>query len=482
MVFNSAIFLFAFLPFLFVLYRLVPGIKAKNAVLCVFSLVFYAFGSVWHVLLLLASVFINWLAGRLLGGQKKRKVILTATLVLNLGVLVAFKYLDFFIENINALLGTGLPLVGLALPIGISFYTFAGLSYVLDTYYEPSQSSRSFGRVLLFMSMFPTVTSGPILNYKSFSPQLDERTCTPEKTAKGLRRFIVGLAKKVLIADIVGGVVNAIYASSALDARLVWLGALAYSIQIYYDFSGCSDMAIGLGGMFGFTIPENFRLPYLAAGVTDFWSRWHISLTTWFRTYLYYPLTMSKGLKGLYKKFSAKGKRKLGSALSSVIALAIVWLLTGLWHGPNWCFVLWGLWHGLMNILEGVNIIPVKKLRKNWGGRLFLHVYTLLVMLLGTVLFRCSDLAQAGQMFTAMFTGFAALPEATLLLQKSLTGIRILALIAGVIGCAGFLPWLEKRCGKWGEALSYVLCLGLAVLCVMSMAGSGFQPFIYAQF
>ncbi len=482
MVFNSAIFLFAFLPLLFVLYRLVPGIKAKNAVLCVFSLVFYAFGSLWHVLLLLLSVLINWLAGRLLAGEKKRKVILAAALVLDLGVLVAFKYLDFFIENINALLGTALPLAGLALPIGISFYTFAGLSYLLDTYYEPAQSSRSFGRVLLFMSMFPTVTSGPILGYKSFSPQLDERSCTAEKTARGLRRFIVGLAKKLLIADIVGGLVNAIYASSALDARLVWLGAVAYSIQIYYDFSGCSDMAIGLGGMFGFSIPENFRLPYLASGVTDFWSRWHISLTTWFRTYLYYPLTMRRGLKGLYKKFSAKGKRKLGSALSSVIALAIVWLLTGLWHGPNWCFVLWGLWHGLMNILEGVNIIPVKKLRKKWGGRLFLHIYTLLVMLLGTVLFRCSDLAQAGQMFSAMFTGFAALPEATLLLQKSFTGIRIAALAAGIVGCAGFLPWLQKRCEKWGEAASYGLCLLLFVLCVMSMAGSGFQPFIYAQF
>lgn len=482
MVFNSAIFLFAFLPLIFALYRLVPGIKAKNILLCVFSLIFYAFGSLWHVPLLLGSVLVNWGAGRLLAAKKGRKAVLVIALVINIGLLAAFKYLDFFIENLNLLLGTAFAPVGLALPIGISFYTFAGMSYLLEAYYEPEQSSKSFVRVLLFMSMFPTIMSGPILNFKSFSPQLDQRETSPEKTARGIRRFIVGLAKKLLIADVVGGLVSAIFASSILDARLVWLAAIAYSIQIYFDFSGCADMAIGIGAMFGFELPENFRLPYASAGVTEFWSRWHMSLTGWFRTYLYYPLTMSKGLRGLYKRLSKKGKRKLGSGLVSVISLAVVWLLTGLWHGPSWCYVLWGLWHGLMNILEGVNFINVKKLRKKALGRVFLHVYTLLVMLLGVVLFRSADLAQAGQMFAAMFTGWEFSAEATLLLQQKLTGLRIAALAVGVAGSAGLLPWLKKHSGRWGEPVSYVLCAALFVLCVMSMAGSGFQPFIYAQF
>ena len=482
MVFNSAIFLFAFLPLLFVLYRLVKGIKAKNILLCIFSLIFYAFGSLWHVLLLLGSVLINWGAGRLLAGTRGRKAVLAAALVLNIGLLAAFKYLDFFIVNINALLGTAFAPVGLALPIGISFYTFAGMSYLLESYYEPQQSSRSFVRVLLFMSMFPIIVAGPILNYKSFAPQLDSRETSPELTAQGIRRFIVGLAKKVLVADIVAVIVDAVYSSSVLDARLVWLAAIAYSVQIYFDFSGCSDMAIGVGAMFGFRLPENFRTPYASAGVTEFWSRWHMTLTGWFRTYLYYPLTMSKGLRSLYKRWSEKGKRKVGSAVVSVIALAVVWLLTGLWHGPSWCFVLWGLWHGLWNILEGINVIPVKKLKKKTGGKVFLHVYTLLAAVLGAVLFRSADLAQAGQMFAAMFGGWNFSAEATFLLQQKVTGLRIAALAVGIAGSAGLLPWLKKHSGRWGEPVSYVLCLVLLVLCVMSMAGSGFQPFIYAQF
>lgn len=480
MIFNSAIFLFAFLPLLFILYRAVPGIRGKNLLLSLFSLVFYAFGSLSHLLLLLGSVLVNWAAGRLMEIGRGRKAVLVTALGLNIGLLAVFKYLDFFIGVINECFGLALPLAELGLPVGISFFTFAGMSYLLEVGRDPEQKAAGFGQVLLFMCLFPTLVAGPILNYKDFSPQLDDRRCTPEKTARGIRRFVVGLAKKLLVADVVAGFVDAVFACAEPDARLVWLAAAVYCLQIYFDFSGCSDMAIGAGAMFGFELPENFRMPYASASVTEFWSRWHMSLTGWFRRYVYYPLTMSRGLRRIYRRCAGKGRQRLGSALSSVIALAAVWLLTGLWHGPSWCFVLWGLWHGLWNILEGVGAVPVKRLSKTGAGRVLLHIYTLLVVLLGSVLFRSADLGQAGQMFAAMFGAWEATAAGTFLLRQKLSALRILALVAAV-GGAGLLPWLKKHSGRWGEPLSYVLCAGLFVLCVMCMAGGGFQPFIYAQ-
>ncbi len=482
MVFNSAMFLFAFLPVVFVLYRLLPGMRAKNTLLAGFSLLFYAFGSPAQALLMLCAVLVNWLAGRLLAGQRARRVVFIAALVLDLGLLFAFKYLDFFTGILNALLGLSLPLPGLALPVGISFYTLSGLSYLIEVWREPTRASRRFGRVLLFMGMFPTAAAGPILNWAAFEPQLDERECTVEKTAAGLRRFVLGLSKKLLVADVLGRFVDAVYGSAVLDARLAWLAAFAYAIQIYFDFSGCADMAIGLGGMFGFALPENFRLPYLAASVTEFWSRWHMSLTAWFRTYLYYPLTMSRGLNRWRKRLAAAGHKKAASRVVSVAALAVVWLLTGLWHGPSWCYILWGVWHGLFNILEGVKLIDTRRIGKKPGGRILLHVYTFMVTLLGAVLFRSADLAQAGHMFAAMFTGFRFSAEGTLLLQKSLSALTAAAFAVGVAGSVGVLSWLRRRTGRAGERASYILCVGLFVLCVLAMAGGGFRPFIYAQF
>ena len=482
MVFNSAMFLFAFLPVVFILYRLMPGMKAKNALLAVFSVLFYAFGELPHVVVLLASVSVNWGAGRLFAFPKAKKPVLVVALVLNIGLLVVFKYLDFFIDIFNQLSGLSVAMVGLSLPLGISFYTFSGISYLLDCYYEPEQASRGYGKVLLFMSMFPVMAAGPILGYKNLRPQLETRETSVEKTAAGLRRFLLGLSKKLLIADLVGPLVDAVYGCAAPDARLVILAAVAYSIQIYFDFSGCADMAIGIGGMFGFELPENFRAPYTALSVTEFWSRWHMSLTNWFRTYLYYPLTMSKGLGKLRKRLSKAGKRKLGNRLVSVIALLVVWLLTGLWHGPSWCYILWGLWHGLWNILEGIDVIQPKKIKKTLVGRVALRVYTLLVMLLGVILFRSANLAQAGQFFATLVTGWHFLPECTYLLQTSLTPLCLTALILGIAFSAGLLGLLKKLAGNRAERWSYIACGILFLLCVCSLAGGGFQPFIYAQF
>jgi alginate O-acetyltransferase complex protein AlgI len=485
MVFSSAIFLFAFLPVLFGVYHIVPGIRAKNVVLVLFSLIFYSFGKISYLPLLLVSVLLNWGAGCLLGGlteKKTRKLVVTLAVVVNIGLLAVFKYLDFFLGNLNALLGVDIPLPGIALPLGISFFTFTGLSYVIEVYRKPVNGTKNLLDVMLYICLFPNLLSGPILSWKTTAPQLRERTCTLEKTAQGLRRFMLGMAKKVLVADIVGAAVDTVYGGAVVDARLAWLGAIGYAIQIYFDFSGYTDMALGIAGMFGFSFPENFNQPYTAISLTDFWKRWHISLTTWFRNYLYMPMVMSKPLQKLYKKWAARYGRPKANKLSILIPTTVVWLLTGLWHGAAWNYVLWGLWHGLFCLLEAVGVIRTGKLEKSRGGRALLHVYTILVILLGTVLFRSGSMAQAGQMLGAMFTGWRFTPEATLVLQQLGTGLNIFVFLVGLIGSLAVVPWLKKHTGTWGEPVSYVVSLALLVLCVLSMAGSGFQPFIYLQF
>ncbi|MCD7845847.1 MAG: MBOAT family protein [Oscillospiraceae bacterium] len=488
MVFSSALFLFAFLPVLYAIYRLTPGIKGKNIVLLIFSLISYAFGDIAYLPLLLASIVINWGAGRLLGAMtpknKGRYAVLFLTVALDLGLMAVFKYLDFIVGNINALLGLSIPLPGIALPLGISFFTFTALSYVIEVYRKPKNMERNLLKTGLYICLFPTILSGPIVSYKSFAPQTESRTCTPEKTAAGLRRFMYGMAKKLLIADTVGAMVDAIYAGSVLDARIAWLGAVGYAVQILFDFSGYTDMALGLGKMFGFDFPENFDRPYTALGMTDFWRRWHISLTTWFRNYLYMPLVMSKPLQRLYKKWAAKYGRPKANKLSVLIPTTVVWLLTGLWHGADWSYVLWGLWHGLFCLLEGVGILRTKRLEESVPGRVVLHVYTWLVVLLGTVLFRSESMAQAGQMLAAMFTGWRFTALGTLELQQMLTGLCVFCLIFGIAASTVKAPKLKDRllAAKWTEPVSYVVCGGLFVLCVMSMAQSGFQPFIYQQF
>ncbi|MGM9615385.1 MAG: MBOAT family O-acyltransferase [Oscillospiraceae bacterium] len=487
MLFFSAIFLFAFLPVLFVIYRVVPGIRAKNIVLLIFSLIFYCFGNIAHLPLLILSILVNWGAGRILGAidkQKKpvRRAVVTTAAVLDLGLLAAYKYLDFFIGTLNALLGTAIEPVGLALPLGISFFTFTGLSYVIEVYRKPANMSRRFVDAALYIALFPNLLSGPILSWKTTAPQLENRTCTPEKTARGLRRFIVGMAKKLLIADVIGGIVETAFGSTVMDARLAWLGAVGYALQVYFDFSGYSDMALGLGGVFGFELPENFDHPYTALDLTDYWKRWHISLTTWFRNYLYMPMVMSKPLQRLYKRWAAKYGRPKANKLAILIPSTVVWLLTGLWHGPSWTYVLWGLWNGLFCVLEGVDILRTAKLKGSIGGRALLRVYTLLVVLLGAVFFRAENAAQAGQMIGAMFTGFRFVPEVTFLLQKCVTGLSACGLLAGIVGSTAIIPWLKGNTGKWGEPVSYVVCAALLVLCVMNIAVNGFQPFIYAQF
>ena len=487
MVFSSAIYLFAFFPAAYAVYRLTPGIRAKNAVLLCVSLVFYCFGGLTRAPVLLASIFVNWGAGRVLGAWDKakkpaRRAVMTLTAALNVGLLVCCKYLGFFAETLNALTGLSLPVPSIALPLGVSFFTFTGLGYVIEVYRRPSNVSRNLIDTALYIALFPTILSGPILSWKSTAPQLRDRSCTPEKTARGLRRFVLGLSKKLLIADVVGAFVDAVYAGAAVDARAAWLGALGYAVQIYFDFSGYTDMALGVAAVFGFELPENFSQPYTALGMTDFWKRWHISLTTWFRNYLYMPIVMAKPQQRLYKKWAAKHGRPTANRLAILIPSAVVWLLTGLWHGAAWSFVLWGLWHGLFCVLEGVGVIRTDGLAKSRGGRAVLRAYTIAVILVGTVLFRAESLAQAGSMLAAMAAGWRFTAAGTLLLQRSLTGLVVFCLAAGIVGCLPVVPWLRAHTGRWGEPASYAVCAALLALCVMSIAANGFQPFIYLQF
>lgn len=475
MVFSSAIFLFLFFPLAFILYHIVPGLKAKNIVLIIVSLIFYSFGQPKYMILLFASVLINYIAGFLLCSDgPHRKAVLAVAVVLNVGLLSVFKYLDFAVDNINALFGAEIPLPGIVLPIGISFYTFQGMSYVIDVYRDRSMGTKNFAKLLLFISFFPQLIAGPIIKYHDIAEMIDDRRCTAADTAAGLRRFIIGLSKKLLIANTAGAVADQVFALDGgnLDARIAWLGAVCYTLQIYFDFSGYSDMAIGMGRIFGFRFLENFNYPYTATTIKEFWRRWHISLSSWFRDYLYIPLGGSycSKLRTNFNKF-------------------VVFLTTGLWHGANWTFVLWGLWHGLFSILEDVGIVPARKLEKGIAGRIAGHIYVMLVVILGFVLFRAETLGQAGVMFSSMFTGFDFTPEKNLILHNLLSTTNIAMILLAVLFSVDWLPRIQKRIGVLSEkkqfawsAAAYAAVFILFIYDILNLSQATFNPFIYFQF
>ena len=384
MVFSSAEFLFLFLPCTLLLYYN-PFFRSKgfrNVLLMMVSLFFYAWGEKVYVLLLLASIAANWWLGlRVESGRRHRRIFLTTAVVLNLAGLFVFKYLGFVCENLSAL-GLPLPEVRLALPIGISFYTFQAMSYVIDVYREKSPAQRSVLDVGLYVSFFPQLIAGPIVRYETIAAEIHGRQETWEDFCQGVPRFIQGLGKKVILANSMAIIADAAFDElTAISVPMAWLGAIAYALQIYFDFSGYSDMAIGLGRMFGFHFLENFNQPYLAVSITDFWRRWHISLSTWFRDYVYIPL----------------GGNRV-SPRRHLLNLLVVWLLTGVWHGADWAFIFWGLGYFLLLMAEKYGHIDQKLgfLRRPW---------TLFWVLMLWVLFRAEDLGKAVEYFAAMFTG-----------------------------------------------------------------------------
>ncbi len=456
------------------LYTVIPVHKVRNGLLIAFSLVFYAYGEPVYVLLMILSSLVNYLCALWIGkSEKQKKLPLIIAIVFNLGTLVLFKYTGMFVTAFNSVTHLSVPVPDIILPIGISFYTFQALSYVIDVYRGEVGVQKNYFKVLLYISFFPQLIAGPIVKYRDIAGQIDNRSQSLEQIAQGLRRFVCGLAKKVLIANTMGQVADIIFAQSTSELGFLsaWLGAAAYLFQIYYDFCGYSDMAIGLGKMFGFTFKENFRYPYGARSVQDFWRRWHISLSTWFKEYLYIPLGGNR-----------KGKAR--TALNRII----VFFFTGLWHGANWTFVLWGLWHGLFLLLE--EYLPfLKKLPKVLG-----HIYTMLVVLLGFVVFRADTIGYGFGYIGRMFSfGSPGSYDMSLALRQ-LTPWFIFIFVIAVIGCAPIRPLSDKIRQKlyadgsastaWRIVSVALYCLAFAGLffCILRLSPSGYNPFIYFRF
>ena len=476
MVFSSVIFLFLFLPVVLGVYFLCPKQQAKNLWLIAASLLFYAFSGLWYVLLLLFSVLCNYIAGLFVSG---RKPVLYAAVAVNLGILGVFKYLGFLAQTVNHLPGVSVPVPSIVLPVGISFFTFQGLSYVIDVYRNEQLKSTKFSDVLLYISLFPQLVAGPIVRYEDVAHEVRSRSHTWENLARGLRRFIIGLSKKLLIADVCGGVVVQVYGADAsiLDSRAAWLGAVCYLMQIYFDFSGYSDMAIGLGLCFGFHFRENFNYPYISSSIKEFWRRWHISLSTWFREYLYIPLGGNR--KGTAKTYRNK---------------LIVFFFTGLWHGANWTFIVWGLWHGFFIVAEDLVAKLTGKDRhsrnsKRRAAGIAKHLYTLLVVLIGFVIFRADTMSQAVAMVAAMFSGVHATAQTGLLLAQCMTPLTLCALAAGVVFSTPVLPAILHRTDALTQnAQRAVRVLGGAVLLmllvtdILHLSAASYVPFIYFQF
>ncbi|MDQ0112487.1 MBOAT family O-acyltransferase [Paenibacillus harenae] len=386
MVFSSLLFLFIFLPAVLLLYFSSPW-RIKNLVLFVTSLIFYAWGEPIYIAIMLLSTITDYFFGLLLGRPNmsagKRKGIVVVSILINLTLLGFFKYADFLIHNINALLGTSIPPTDLPLPIGISFYTFQSMSYIIDVYRGTAKAQRNWLDFGTFVALFPQLVAGPIVQYSTIAEQLRHRTVTMEMFAEGVQRFIIGLAKKVLLANNIGLLWDGISSNGpdTLTAVTAWIGIIAFAFQIYFDFSGYSDMAIGLGLMFGFRFNENFNKPYSARSITDFWRRWHISLGTWFRDYVYIPLGGNR--HGIWKQ------------LRNIL---IVWLLTGIWHGASWNFLLWGLYFGVVLIFEKWIGLRLLQRVPAWVR----HLYAIVLILIGWVFFAFEELPQMGAYFTAM--------------------------------------------------------------------------------
>ena len=472
MVFSSLVFLCIFFPVVFCLHTAIPSTNLRNVLLIVASLFFYAFGEPVYVLLMVASAFFNYLCA-LLMERANRKAVLAVAVAANIGVLGVFKYMGFFAATISSALHLSLDVPQIALPIGISFFTFQAMSYVIDVYRGQVAAQRSFGKVLLYISFFPQLIAGPIVKYRDIALEIDSRSVNLKETALGLRRFICGLSKKILVANTMAVAADHAFQQGAgsLDALGAWIGAIAYTMQIYYDFSGYSDMAIGLGQMFGFHFRENFQHPYGSPTIKEFWRRWHISLSSWFKDYVYIPLG---------------GNRK--GAVRAGLHKVLVFFLTGLWHGANWTFVAWGLFHGAFSFLEEA-VPAIKKL-----PRAILHVYTMLVVTVGFVIFRADTIGEAIAFIGKMFTGFAFSAASLSFDFQQLTPFFLVMLAAAIIGCAPLRP-LTLKLGaaakqegelppkeNFVQAVLYVAAFVLLLWCIIRLSGGSYNPFIYFRF
>lgn len=470
MVFSSLVFLFIFFPLTLFFYFIVNNDKLKNIVLVIASLIFYSWGEpVWVCLLIFSSIldYTVSLGIEKYRGRKITKLFVALSVIINLGLLAVFKYSGFFVSTLNLITGLSLKVPSFSLPIGISFYTFQTMSYSLDVYKGEVKAQKSFINFLMFVSLFPQLIAGPIVRYSDIDTQIDHRTITADGFAKGMTRFMAGLGKKVLLANYAGSLADSLLGNVDNAAVMsVWFGVLLYAFQIYFDFSGYSDMAIGLGHMFGFDYPENFKYPYISTSITDFWRRWHITLSTFFRDYVYIPL----------------GGNRV-SLPRQIFNLFIVWGLTGLWHGASWNFVIWGLYYFVFLCLEKFvfkKIIDKVPAVIRW-------IYSMLVVLVGWMIFYFED-------FSAMKTAFAVAFGAS---NHSLTDPIMNALIVNnipfiIIAAVACLPIskfikagvskLQKRSALAEPILNTVFNVVMLLLCVASLAGSTYNPFLYFRF
>lgn len=458
MVFSSVLFLFYFLPITLVLYYIVPK-RVRNLILFVLSLVFYAWGEPIYIVIMLFSTFFDYFNGIMLekydDNNKKRKLFLVLSVVINLSILGFFKYSDFVVGTLNSIFNTNIPLLNLPLPIGISFYTFQTMSYTIDVYRREAEAKRNIVDFGTYVVMFPQLIAGPIVRYQTIADELSERKETFDRFYEGILIFICGLSKKVLLANNIGLLWDTvkIMPQTEMSVMLSWLGIIAFAFQIYFDFSGYSDMAIGLGKMFGFTFPINFNYPYISKSITEFWRRWHISLGTWFREYVYIPLGGNR--KGLVR---------------NIINLLIVWFLTGFWHGAGYNFILWGLYYGLLLIFEK---FVFDKVLKRLPGFLK-HIYTLILVLFGWVLFAFDSVKEVVNYLKYMFgSGVEFINEIFLYNLISYLPVIIVLVIAST-------PVMKKI--KINKYISVLLAICGFILSISYIVNSSYNPFLYFRF
>ncbi|MED2805405.1 MBOAT family protein [Bacillus thuringiensis] len=464
MVFSNLVFLCLFLPAVLLIYYAVRK-ELQNIVLLFFSLVFYAWGEPIYVFLMLFSILVNYWFGILLGNSRftngQRKLLLTFAIVMNTAILGYFKYANFLVDNINSILHTNIVLQKIPLPIGISFFTFHAMSYIIDIYKKKVDAQRNIFDLALYFTVFPQLVAGPIVRYNTISHQLHERTVDADKFSEGVRRFIIGLGKKVLIANQLGVIADEIFAMNPSDmsVSLAWMGAIAYTLQIYFDFSGYSDMAIGLGKMFGFDFLENFNYPYISKSISEFWRRWHISLGSWFRDYVYIPL-------GGNRVTTWKVYRNL----------FIVWGLTGFWHGASWTFMIWGIYYGVLIALEKAGLENL--LQKLWSP--LQHIYVMFLVIIGWVFFRADNFSYCFEFLKSMFGFNGPLTDINSYFYiMNYWGIFLLAIITA----APVFPWLQKMLStKRFAVLSPVYYLSILVIVLVFLTNATYNPFIYFRF
>lgn len=453
MIFSSASFLFAFLPCVAIVYYLLRSRTARNVFLTLVSLFFYAWGEPWFVLVMLLSIVINWFIALRIGAGEHKKAWLVVGLVCDLGLLAVFKYLGFLMENVNWIFRLSLPVPQIVLPIGISFFTFQAISYIIDVYRGDGRVQKNLMNVCLYISFFPQLIAGPIVRYQTFDDQITTRRETLDDFCEGVRRFIVGLAKKVLLANNLAALADTAFAMKTTELSLVgtWLAAASYMLQLYFDFSGYSDMAIGLARMFGFHLLENFNLPFIARSIAGFWKRWHISLTSWFRDYLYFPLGGSRVSKGRL-----------------LFNMGVVWVLTGFWHGAQWTYLAWGFLFFVLQAFERFSGAG-KWLEKHRIG----HLYVFLVVMIASVVSRADSIPHALDLYRSMFglDGSAIFDDTARMFLREYGAF----LVAGVLCC---LP-VPKRIP---DAVRGVGLAAAGFVAITYVVMGSYNPFIYFNF